>query len=78
MAIYILLPLKSSAHDTCIPPHPFSLFLVIYFDLPQRFESTGVYGISLVSDRGQPHKHKNLAIMKIGAFCPWLWKQSVF
>ena len=40
------------------------------------FELSGVYCISVVSDRGQPHKHKNLAMMKIGAFCPWLWKSA--
>ena len=51
-AIYILLPLKSSAHDICITPNAFSLFLVVYFDLPitrtffdfpWSFELSGVY-----------------------------------
>ena len=32
--VYLLLPLKSSVHDTYILPHPISLLLGICFELP--------------------------------------------
>ena len=36
ISIYLLLPLNWSVHDTCtyIPPHPISLILVNFFELP--------------------------------------------
>ena len=34
ISVYLLLPLKSSVHDTYILPHPISLLLVICFELP--------------------------------------------
>ena len=34
ISVYLLLPLKSSVHDTYILPHPVSLLLGICFELP--------------------------------------------
>lgn len=57
ISVYLLLPLKSSVHDTYILPHPVSLLLGICFELPitrtlvsfpRRFELSQVVCTSII------------------------------
>ena len=63
--------MKSSAYDTYIPPHPFSLFLIIYFDrpitqtffdFPWKFKLSGVYCAKVLYDLGVRTKQAPIMI----------------